>query len=98
MELNGSIKAKGNITSERYCEGKDLKAGDVTVNKDNKGTVNGLSNKTWTRGQAPVSGQAATEDQIQAVDTRVMAGRRQSSGLRLDGEEQCYRHRSSNRQ
>ena len=35
--------------------------------------MNGLSNKTWTRGQAPVSGQAATEDQIQAVDTRVMA-------------------------
>jgi len=70
---DGSIKAKGNITSEGTVEGKDLKAGDVTVNKDNKGTVNGLSNKTWTRGQAPVSGQAATEDQIQAVDTRVMA-------------------------
>ena len=70
---DGSIKTKGNITSEGTVEGKDLKAGDVTVNKDNKGTVNGLSNKTWTRGQAPVSGQAATEDQIQAVDTRVMA-------------------------
>ena len=70
---DGSIKAKGNITSEGTVEGKDLKAGDVTVNKDNKGTVNGLSNKTWTRGQAPVSGQVATEDQIQAVDTRVMA-------------------------
>ena len=70
---DGSIKAKGNITSEGTVEGKDLKAGDVTVNKDNKGTVNGLSNKTWTRGQAPMSGQAATEDQIQAVDTRVMA-------------------------
>ena len=70
---DGTVKAKGNITSEGTVEGKDLKAGDVTVNKDNKGTVNGLSNKTWTRGQAPVSGQAATEDQIQAVDTRVMA-------------------------
>ena len=70
---DGSIKTKGNITSEGTVEGKDLKAGDVTVNKDNKGTVNGLSNKTWTRGQAPVSGQAATEDQIQAVDTRVIA-------------------------
>ena len=70
---DGSIKTKGNITSEGTVEGKDLKAGNVTVNKDNKGTVNGLSNKTWTRGQAPVSGQAATEDQIQAVDTRVMA-------------------------
>ncbi len=70
---DGSIKTKGNITSEGTVEGKDLKAGDVTVNKDNKGTVNGLSNKTWNRGQAPpVSGQAATEDQIQAVDTRVM--------------------------
>ena len=70
---DGSIKTKGNITSEGTVEGKDLKVGNVTVNKDNKGTVNGLSNKTWTRGQAPVSGQAATEDQIQAVDTRVMA-------------------------
>ena len=70
---DGTVKTKGNITSEGTVEGKDLKAGDVTVNKDNKGTVNGLSNKTWTRGQAPVSGQAATEDQIQAVDTRVMA-------------------------
>mgnify|MGYP001406838836 CR=1 FL=1 len=70
---DGSIKTKGNITSEGTVEGKDLKAGNVTVNKNNKGTVNGLSNKTWTRGQAPVSGQAATEDQIQAVDTRVMA-------------------------
>ena len=70
---DGSIKTKGNITSEGTVEGKDLKAGDVTVNKDNKGTVNGLANKTWTRGQAPVSGQAATEDQIQAVDTRVIA-------------------------
>ncbi|RGX04702.1 adhesin [Veillonella parvula] len=70
---DGTVKTKGNITSEDTVEGKDLKAGDVTVNKDNKGTVNGLSNKTWTRGQAPVSGQAATEDQIQAVDTRVMA-------------------------
>ena len=70
---DGTVKTKGNITSEGTVEGKDLKAGDVTVNKDNKGTVNGLSNKTWTRGQAPVSGQAATEDQIQAVDTRVIA-------------------------
>ena len=70
---DGTVKTKGNITSKGTVEGKDLKAGDVTVNKDNKGTVNGLSNKTWTRGQAPVSGQAATEDQIQAVDTRVMA-------------------------
>ena len=70
---DGTVKTKGNITSEGTVEGKDLKAGNVTVNKDNKGTVNGLSNKTWTRGQAPVSGQAATEDQIQAVDTRVMA-------------------------
>ncbi|MDU2117436.1 MAG: adhesin, partial [Veillonella sp.] len=54
---DGTVKTKGNITSEGTVEGKDLKAGDVTVNKDNKGTVNGLSNKTWTRGQAPVSGQ-----------------------------------------
>ena len=40
--------------------------GDVTINKDGQGTVNGLKNKTWD----PIkitSGQAATEDQLQAA-------------------------------
>ncbi|WP_353620016.1 MULTISPECIES: YadA-like family protein, partial [unclassified Acinetobacter] len=38
----------------------------VTIN-GTTGTVNGLTNKTWTAGQAPVSGQAATEDQLKSV-------------------------------
>ena len=36
------LRLKVILTSEGTVEGKDLKAGDVTVNKDNKGTVNGF--------------------------------------------------------
>ena len=44
--------------------GKKAKMGDVTVNGDNN-TITGLSNKTWNG--TPVSGRAATEDQLKAV-------------------------------
>ena len=40
--------------------------GDVTINKGNQGTVNGLKNKTWDPTKI-TSGQAATEDQLQAA-------------------------------
>ena len=40
--------------------------GDVTINKDGQGTVNGLKNKTWDPTKI-TSGQAATEDQLQAA-------------------------------
>lgn len=46
-----------------------LKAGDVTINGD-KGTVNGLSNRTWNPDNY-VSGQAATEDQLKQVDNKI---------------------------
>ncbi|WP_075572111.1 ESPR-type extended signal peptide-containing protein [Megasphaera coli] len=49
---------KGNITS-----------GKVTVNGEN-GTVNGLTNKTWDPNNF-TSGQAATEDQLKAVDQKI---------------------------
>ena len=49
---------KGNITS-----------GKVTVNGEN-GTVNGLTNKTWDPNNF-TSGQAATEDQLKAVDNKI---------------------------
>lgn len=41
-------------------------AGVVTINKDNKGTIGGLTNKTWNSTKI-TSGQAATEDQLQAA-------------------------------
>ena len=40
--------------------------GKVTINKDNKGTIGGLTNKTWDAKNI-TSGQAATEDQLQAA-------------------------------
>jgi len=44
-----------------------MKAGLLTVN-GTEGTVNGLTNKTWVVGTTtPVSGRAATEDQLKAV-------------------------------
>ena len=53
--INGGSIATGNIT-----------AGGITVNADNGGTVNGLTNKTWNADNY-VSGQAATEDQLKEV-------------------------------
>lgn len=40
--------------------------GDVTINKGNQGTVNGLKNTTWDSTKI-THGQAATEDQLQAA-------------------------------
>ena len=45
-------------------------AGGVTINKDGKGTIDGLTNTTWTEG-AFTSGQAATEDQLHTVESNV---------------------------
>ncbi|WP_205948300.1 YadA-like family protein, partial [Pyramidobacter sp. C12-8] len=44
----------------------------LTINKDDKGTVNGLSNTTWNP-LSITSGQAATEDQLKAVDDKIAA-------------------------
>lgn len=60
--INGGSIATGNIT-----------AGGITVNADNGGTVNGLTNKTWDADNY-VSGQAATEDQLKSVSDKVNAG------------------------
>ena len=40
--------------------------GNVSINKDGKGTVNGLTNTTWNADKI-TSGQAATEDQLKAA-------------------------------
>ena len=47
----------------------NINAGKVLVNGAN-GTVNNLTNKTWTPGNI-VSGQAATEDQLKVVDNKI---------------------------
>ena len=47
----------------------DARFGKVQVNGE-KGTVGGLTNKTWDKNKI-VSGQAATEDQLKAVDDKV---------------------------
>ena len=43
-----------------------VKAGGVTINKNDEGTVNGLTNTTWDPDNI-TSGQAATEDQLKAI-------------------------------
>ena len=45
-------------------------AGGITINQDGQGTVNGLTNKTWSEGTY-ISGQGATEDQLHLVESNV---------------------------
>ncbi|WP_199674770.1 YadA C-terminal domain-containing protein, partial [Pyramidobacter sp. CG50-2] len=47
-------------------------ANKLTINKDDKGTINGLSNTAWNP-LSITSGQAATEDQLKAVDDKIAA-------------------------
>ena len=47
----------------------NIDAGKVKINGE-KGTVNGLTNKTWDPNNI-TSGQAATEDQLKAVDQKI---------------------------
>ena len=74
LNINGDKK---NITTTASDHGiaislnKDITvdsvtAGGVTINKDNRGTIGGLTNTTWDA-ENITSGQAATEDQLQAA-------------------------------
>ena len=56
---------------------KDVTFDNVTANqKITAPEVSGLTNTTWVPGQtAPVSGRAATEDQLKAVDDQVAANK-----------------------
>lgn len=60
------------VTTAKKIATKDLEAtgsatiGKVTINADNKGTIGGLTNKIWDAKNI-TSGQAATEDQLQAA-------------------------------
>lgn len=71
ISLNKDLKVDS-VTATNKITTKDLEVtgsatiGKVTINKDNKGTIGGLTNKTWDVKNI-TSGQAATEDQLQAA-------------------------------
>ena len=60
------------VTAANKIKTKDLEVtgsatiGKVTINKDKKGTIGGLTNTIWDAKNI-TSGQAATEDQLQAA-------------------------------
>ena len=60
-----SVTAKV-VTTDNLTVNKSAKVGGVTINKDNKGTIGGLTNKNWNAANI-TSGQAATEDQLKAA-------------------------------
>ncbi|WP_337617452.1 ESPR-type extended signal peptide-containing protein [Acidaminococcus timonensis] len=68
---NGTVTI-GQGDKQIKLDSKDgsITAGGVTINNGGKGTVNGLTNKTWD-GEHITSGQAATEDQLQKVEQNV---------------------------
>lgn len=68
---NGTVTI-GQGDKQIKLDSKDgsITAGGVTINNGGKGTVNGLTNKTWDS-EHITSGQAATEDQLQKVEQNV---------------------------
>lgn len=71
ISLNKDLNVDS-VTAANKIKTKDLEVtgsatiGKVTINKDDKGTIGGLTNKTWDAKNI-TSGQAATEDQLQAA-------------------------------
>ena len=66
-DLNvNSLTAADKITTKDLKVKDSATIGKVTINKDNKGTIGELTNKTWDAKNI-TSGQAATEDQLQAA-------------------------------
>lgn len=71
ISLNKDLNVDS-VTAADKIKTKDLEVtdsaaiGKVTINKDDKGTIGGLTNKTWDAKNI-TSGQAATEDQLQAA-------------------------------
>lgn len=61
-----SVTATNKITTKDLEVTGSAAIGKVTINKDDKGTIGGLTNKTWDAKNI-TSGQAATEDQLQAA-------------------------------
>ena len=60
-----SVTAKKIVTKDLEATGSAT-IGKVTINADDKGTIGGLTNKTWDAKNI-TSGQAATENQLQAA-------------------------------
>ena len=60
-----SVTAK-TVTTDNLTVNKSATIGKVTINADDKGTIGGLTNKTWDSTKI-THGQAATEDQLQAA-------------------------------
>ncbi|WP_405383411.1 YadA-like family protein [Phascolarctobacterium sp.] len=68
VDQYGTTFSNGDINATTNINGSTVTAGQVIVN-GGAGTVNGLTNTTWTP-DSIVSGQAATEDQLQqAINT-----------------------------
>ena len=71
ISLNKDLNVDS-VTAANKIKTKDLEVtgsatiGKVTINADNKGTIGELTNKTWDAKNI-TSGQAATEDQLQAA-------------------------------
>ena len=68
-EGQGSISIKGNegtINATGNINAGSFSTGSIAINKDNSGTINGLSNTKWDANKI-TSGQAATEDQLKAA-------------------------------
>ena len=64
---NGNITATGSVNAGgTIISSAGLTAGDVKVNAESA-TVTGLSNTTWNKDYKITTGQAATEDQLQAA-------------------------------
>ena len=61
-----SVTAANKITTKDLEVTGSAAIGKVTINKDNKGAIGGLTNTTWDAKNI-TSGQAATEDQLQAA-------------------------------
>lgn len=61
-----SVTAANKITTKDLEVTGSATIGKVTINKNDKGKIGGLTNKTWDAKNI-TSGQAATEDQLQAA-------------------------------
>ena len=70
IRASGSVETKDDVIAKGMVQ-----AGDVTVNAGNGGTINGLTNKTWNADNY-VSGQAATEDQLQQATSTLTTNER----------------------
>ena len=66
QEKDSTKPAKYKVSLKDDITVKSVTAGDVTINKEGKGTINNLKNTTWDAKNI-TSGQAATEDQLQAA-------------------------------